>query len=108
VPRLPQPTLVTEVLVGQNQLVKKGDPLIRFDRRSYEYQVQQMQALPAKAKQNVKVLSADVLVAEQKVSKAKAQLDFDFYGEKLVAAQAKYDSQIGGVNTSVVEAETKL
>ncbi len=144
VPRLPEPTLVTEVLVQQNQPVKKGDPLIRFDRRPYEYQVQQMQALLAKAQQNVKVLSADVLVAEQKISKAKAQLDFDLYGEKLasglagqgagsveesqranaqakvgqaaleearaelVAAQAKYDSQIDGVNTSVVEAEAKL
>ena len=144
VPRLPQPTLVTEVLVQQNQPVKKGDPLIRFDRRPYEYQVQQMQALVAKAEQNVKVLGADVAVAEQKVTMAQAQLDFDLYGEKLasglagqgagseeesqranaqakvgqaalqearaelVAAQARYDSQINGVNTSVAEAEAKL
>ena len=80
VPRLPEPTIVTEVLVEQNQPVKKGDPLIRFDRRPYEYQVQQMQALVAKEKQNVKVLEADVLVAQQKVTMAQAQLDFDLYG----------------------------
>ncbi|MCB1705053.1 MAG: HlyD family secretion protein [Halioglobus sp.] len=144
VPRLPEPTLVTDVLVDQNQPVKKGDPLIRFDRRPYEYQVEQMRALVAKEKQNVKVLEADVLVAQQKVEKAQAQLDFDLYGQQLasglagqgagseeesqranaqakvgraalqearaelVAAQARYDSQIDGVNTSVAEAEAKL
>lgn len=144
VPRLPEPTLVTEVLVEQNQPVKKGQPLIRFDRRPYEYQVQQMQALVAKAKQNVQVLEADVLVAEQNVAKAQAELEYDLYNEKLaqglagqgagssedsqrataqarvgqaklmearaqlVAAQAKYDSQIDGVNTDVVEAQAKL
>ncbi len=144
VPRLPEPTIVTEVLVEQNQPVKKGDPLIRFDRRPYEYQVQQMQALVAKEKQNVKVLEADVLVAQQKVTMAQAQLDFDLYGQQLasglagqgagseeelqranaqakvgraalqearaelVAAQARYESQIDGVNTSVAEAEAKL
>jgi multidrug resistance efflux pump len=144
IPRLPEPTLVTEVLVEQNQQVKKGDPLIRFDRRPYEYQVQLMQAQVAKAKQNVEVLRADVLVAEQKVVKAQAQLDFDLYGEnlasglagqgagseeesqranaqakvgqaaleearaELVAAQARYYSEIDGVNTSVAAAEAKL
>ena len=144
VPRLPEPTLVTEVLVEQNQPVKKGDPLIRFDRRPYEYQVRQMQALLARAKQNVEVLKADVLVAEQKIAKAQAQLDYDRYGEQLasglagqgagsveeseranaqakvglatlreaeaelVAARAKYDSRIDGVNTSVAEAQAKL
>ncbi|MBK6512080.1 MAG: HlyD family secretion protein [Haliea sp.] len=144
VPRLPEPTLVTDVLVGQNQPVKKGDPLIQFDRRPYEYKVQQMQALVAEAKQNVKVLKADVDVAQQKIAMAQAQLDFDLFGEQLasglagkgagsveesqranaqakvgqatlqearaelVAAQARYDSQIDGVNTSVVNAEAKL
>jgi len=144
VPRLPQPTLVTEVLVEQNQPVKKGQPLIRFDRRPYEYKVREKQALLAKAKQNVQVLKADVLVAQQNVAKAQAQLDYDLYGQKLalglagqgagsqedsqranaqakvgkatlqeaqaqlVAAQARYDSEIDGVNTSVAEAEAQL
>ncbi|MEZ5571273.1 MAG: HlyD family secretion protein [Halioglobus sp.] len=144
VPRLPEPTLVTDVLVEQNQPVKKGQPLIRFDRRPYEYKVRQMQAMLARAKQNVQVLQADVTVAEQKIVQAQAQLDYDLYGEKLasglagqgagseedlqranaqakvgqaslqearaelVAAQAKYDSQIDGVNTEVAEAQAKL
>ena len=144
IPRLPHPTLVTEVLVEQNEPVKKGQPLIRFDRRQYEYDVRQKQALLAQAKQNVEVLKADVLVAQQNVAKAQAQLDYDLYDEQLasglagqgagsaeesqranaqakvgrasleearaqlVAAQAKFDSQVDGVNTSVVEAQAKL
>ncbi|MEZ5502460.1 MAG: biotin/lipoyl-binding protein [Halioglobus sp.] len=144
VPRLPEPTLVTDVLVAQNQSVKKGQPLIRFDRRPYEYKVQQKRALLAKAEQNVEVLKADVLVAEQKVAQAQASLDYDLYGEtlasglagqgagseedsqranaqakvgratlkeaeaELVAAQARFASQIDGVNSSVAEARAQL
>ena len=33
VPRLPEPTLLTEVVVKANVPVKKGDPLFRFDDR---------------------------------------------------------------------------
>ena len=40
IPRLPEPTLVTEVLVEENMPVKKGQPLFQFDRRPYEYKVQ--------------------------------------------------------------------
>jgi multidrug resistance efflux pump len=144
IPRLPHPTLVTDVLVDQNEPVKKGQPLIQFDRRPYEYDVRQKQALLAQAKQNVEVLKADVLVAQQNVAKAQAQLDYDLYDEQLaaglagqgagsaeesqranaqakvgratleearaqlVAAQAKFDSQVDGVNTAVVEAQAKL
>ena len=39
IPRLPEPTLVTAVLVKANDPVKKGQPLFQFDRRPYEYQV---------------------------------------------------------------------
>ncbi len=44
VPRLPEPTLVTAVLVAPNVPVKKGQPLFQFDRRPYEYQVRQLEA----------------------------------------------------------------
>ena len=60
VPRLPEPTLVTEVLVKEGAPVKKGQPLFQFDRRPYEYKVDQISAQLAAAKQNVNVLKADV------------------------------------------------
>jgi multidrug resistance efflux pump len=63
VPRLPEPTLVTAVLVEDNVPVKKGQPLFQFDRRSYEYKVQQVEAQLAEAKQNVLILQADVEMA---------------------------------------------
>src|SRR5271169_1719501 len=76
IPRLPEPTLVTAVLVEPNVPVKKGQPLFQFDRRPYEYKVKQLQAQLAQAKQNVLILKADVDVALQKVDKAKSDLEF--------------------------------
>src|SRR5271170_5046767 len=65
IPRLPEPTLVTDVLVEENVAVKKGQPIFQFDRRPYEYKVAQIQAQLAEAKQNVKILKAGVDVASQ-------------------------------------------
>jgi multidrug resistance efflux pump len=64
------------VLVEPNVPVKKGQPLFQFDRRPYEYKVNQLQAELAQAKQNVLILQADVDVATQKVDKAKSDLEF--------------------------------
>ena len=71
IPRLPEPTLVTEVLAKEGALVKKGQPLFQFDRRPYEYKIQQLEAQLAQAKLNVKVLSSDVEVAVNKVERLK-------------------------------------
>src|SRR5260221_3212860 len=76
VPRLSEPTLVTAVLVEPNVPVKKGQPLFQFDRRPYEYKVNQLQAQLGQAKQNVLILQADVDVATQKVDKAESDLKF--------------------------------
>ena len=79
VPRLPEPTLVTEVLVEENVPVKKGQPLFQFDRRPYEYKVAQISAQLAEAKQNVKVLKADVDIATQKSVRTKVELGYELY-----------------------------
>ena len=44
VPRLPEPTLVDAVLVEEGAAVKKGQPLFQFDRRPYQYKVDQISA----------------------------------------------------------------
>ena len=93
VPRLTEPTLVTAVLVEQNQPVKKGQPLFQFDRRPCQYKVNQLEAKLAQAKQQVLVLQADVAVAEQNVAKAKSQLVFGQYQQKL--AQGLADKNAG-------------
>jgi multidrug resistance efflux pump len=79
VPRLPEPTLVTEVLVEENVPVKKGQPIFQFDRRPYEYKMAQISAQLAEAKQNVNVLRADIDVATQKTVRTKVELGYELY-----------------------------
>jgi multidrug resistance efflux pump len=100
-PRLEEPTLVTEVLVTEGQQVKKGDPLIRLDRSIYEYQVQEAEAALAEAKQNVKILAADVDVAMQDVVRAEASLAYK------VAEAARYARLVQSRAASVEDAQRR-
>ncbi len=74
IPRLPDPTLVTAVLVKPDVPVKKGQPLFQFDRRPYEYQVRQLEAQLASAQEGmaaaaskIKQRQAAVVAANQDV-----------------------------------------
>ena len=82
-PRLPEPTLLTDVLVEPNVPVKKGQPLFQFDRRQYEFTVQQLEAEVAKAKQDVLILAADLDVNAEVIEKLKADLAYARYQLKL-------------------------
>jgi len=73
IPRLPEPTLVTGVLVAQNVPVKKGQPLFTFDRRPYEYKVNGIKAQLAGAQQKVRELKAQFDAATSTVAEVKAQ-----------------------------------
>ena len=86
---LAEPTLVTAVLVQPNVPVRKGQPLFQFDRRPYEFKVRQLEALLAKAKQDVLVLKADTAINVQKIAKLKADLDYATYQQKLSTNLAK-------------------
>lgn len=144
VPRLSEPTLVTAVLVEPDTPVKKGQPLIQFDRRPYEDKVKELAAQLAQAKQNVPILKANVEVAEQNVIKTQSELDYAKYQKQLYGvlasqgagpeedfqkwsaqikadeasvkgaqaeveeARLKYNSEIGGVNTTVAENQAEL
>src|SRR5271167_724574 len=104
IPRLPEPTLVTAVLVKPDVPVKKGQPLFQFDRRPYEFQVrqleaqleaasagavaakykvEQLQAGLASANQDVRMYKADVDAAEQKVVRSKSELEYSKYQQQL-------------------------
>jgi multidrug resistance efflux pump len=87
VPRLPEPTLVTAVLVQPDVPVKKGQPLFQFDRRPYEYQVRQLEsqldAVSAAAK------SSEYKVQQSKAGLAAANQDVQMYKADLDAAQQK-------------------
>ena len=109
IPRLPEPTLVTDVLVEENMPVKKDQPLFQFDRRPYEYKVQQLEAQLAEAKQNVLVLQADVEAATQKAARAKVELDYQQYQkglfDKLAKEQAVREEDVVQWATRVSSAE---
>jgi len=104
VPRLPEPTLVTAVLVKPDVPVKKGQPLFQFDRRPYEYQVAQLEAQLdaaaasseaakykveqlkaglASADQDVRMYKTDLEAAEQKVKRTKSDLEYAKYQQQL-------------------------
>ncbi len=67
IPRLPEPTLVTAVLVKPDTPVKKGQPLFQFDRRPYEYQVRQLEA-------QLDANSANITTAQYKIKQLDAEL----------------------------------
>ena len=100
IPRLPEPTLVTAVLVEPNVPVKKGQPLFQFDRRQYEYKVQQLEAELAEAKQDVLELKASLDIAEAEVKQAKASLgraETDLRSSRVRAKRLhRFKSQIDG------------
>src|SRR5277367_4121262 len=104
IPRLPEPTLVTAVLVKPDVSVKKGQPLFQFDRRPYEYQVRQLEAQQeaarasaesakykveqlkagvASADQDVRMYKADLDASEQKVVRTKSELEYAKYQQQL-------------------------
>jgi len=113
VPRLSEPTLVTAVLVEANTPVKKGQPLFQFDRRSYEYKVQQLEAQLAEAKQDVFVLKADEQIANEKVAHAKSELVYARYQKQLSERLAKTgagpeeDAQKWAAQMAMAEATVK-
>ncbi|MCO6045547.1 HlyD family efflux transporter periplasmic adaptor subunit [Aeoliella sp. ICT_H6.2] len=76
VPRLPEPTLLMDVLVEPDAQVKKGTPLFQFDKRIYEYRVQQAKAQLAAAQQRVLVLQANVDAVSQEVAQAQANKNY--------------------------------
>jgi multidrug resistance efflux pump len=67
IPRLPDPTIVTAVLVKPDVPVKKGQPLFQFDRRPYEYKVQQLEAEIAAGQERM-------TAAESKIEQSQAGL----------------------------------
>ena len=109
IPRLPEPTLVTDVLVEENMPVKKGQPLFQFDRRPYEYKVRQLEAQLAEAKQNVLVLQSNVAAATQTATRAKVELDYQQYQkgifDKLAKEQAVREEDVVQRATTVAAAQ---
>lgn len=118
IPRLPEPTLVTAVLVEPNVPVKKGQPLFQFDRRPYQYKVDQLEASLAKAKQDVLVLKSDVEINAEKIARLRSELVYAKYQEKLSTGLAnqgagpeedaqKWTAQVAAYEAGIKEAQAE-
>jgi multidrug resistance efflux pump len=101
VPRLPEPTLVTDVLVAPDCPVKKGDPLFQFDRRPYEPKVRQLEAEIRGAEAKVLTHTHQVAAAAHKVTQLQAALVAAGYDVRILAQ----DVQAGGDKVSKVRSE---
>lgn len=65
---------VTEVFVQPNQAVKRGDPLVRLDRRQYEAMLAQAQATIEARKADIQRAEADILQQKAQLAQARAQV----------------------------------
>lgn len=118
-PWLPEPTLLTEVLVEPNTLVRKGDPLYRFDDTVFRLQAQEAEAQLISAQQNAQILEQDVAGAQQALARSKAQLSFSTsqqgrYTNLVPQGGARqdeldrWDQQVVEDTASVAEADANL
>ncbi|WP_170374944.1 HlyD family secretion protein [Ruegeria atlantica] len=119
VPRLTEPTILTEVLVEPNTEVKKGDPLYRFDDTVFALEVEEATAQLVAAEQNAKILEQDVIAASEAIERANAQLAYALTQqaryENLVPAGGarqdeldRWDEQVTEDQAQVKEAEANL
>ncbi|NOD45994.1 MULTISPECIES: HlyD family secretion protein [unclassified Ruegeria] len=88
VPKLTQPTILTEVLVEPNTQVTKGDPLYRFDDTVFSLAVDNAKAQLVAAEQNAKILEQDVIASTEAVERANAQLAY------AQTQQARYENLV--------------
>ena len=117
-PRLSEPTLVTAVLVEPNVPVKKGQPLFQFDRRPYQFKVDQLTASLAAARQNVLVLQNDIQIYADKIRKLQSELEYAHYQQLLSTELAeqgagpeeeaqKWTAQVAAYKAAISEARAE-
>ncbi len=119
VPKLTQPTILTEVLFEPNTQVAKGDPLYRFDDTVFSLAVNNAEAQLVAAQQNAKILEQDVIAATEAIERANAQLAYAMTQkaryENLVPAGGarqdeldRWDEQVTEDQAQVKQAEANL
>ncbi|WP_170569680.1 HlyD family secretion protein [Ruegeria atlantica] len=112
VPRLTQPTVLTEVLVEPNTEVKKGDALYRFEDTVFALEVEEAKAQLVAAQQNAKILEQDVIVAFEAVERANAQLAYALTQQKryenLVPAGGARQDELDRWNEQVTEDQAQI
>ena len=99
VPKLTQPTILTDVFVTPNQPVQEGDPLYQFDDTIFQLERDAAAAQLAVAEQNVKIMEQDLIAASESVERANAKLAY------AKSQQARYEKLVpqGGARQDDLE-----
>ncbi|MEX0306878.1 MAG: HlyD family secretion protein [Ruegeria sp.] len=112
VPRLTQPTILSEVLVEPNTWVTKGEPLYKFDDTVFSLAVDKANAQLVAAQQNAKILEQDVIAAGEAVERTNAQLAYALTEqaryENLVPAGGARQDELDRWNEQVAEDQAKI
>ncbi len=112
VPRLTQPTILTDVLVEPNTWITKGEPLYKFDDTVFSLAVDKANAQLVAAQQNAKILEQDVIAASEAVERANAQLAYaqteQARYENLVPAGGARQDELDRWNEQVAEDQAKI
>ena len=112
VPRLTEPTILSEVLVEPNTEVKKGAPLYRFDDTVFKLEVAEATAQLVAAEQNAKILEQDLIAASEAVERANAQLAYALTQqaryENLVPAGGARQDELDRWNEQVAEDQAQI
>jgi membrane fusion protein (multidrug efflux system) len=84
---------VAEVLVKDNQAVKKGEVLVKLDPRDYQAALEQAQAQLALAESEARSAGVDIPRTQQNVASGTSSADAQLLGAQadLLRAQASYD-----------------
>jgi membrane fusion protein, multidrug efflux system len=94
---------VTDVFVQPNQAVKRGDPLVRLDRRQYEAMLAQAQAT-MDARQ-ADILRAEADIAQQRAQLAQARAQAEAASLSLTHAQREYERYAPLISTGATTEE---
>ena len=97
---------VSEILVDDNQLVTKGQLLVKLDPRDYQAELQQQQANLAAAKKQAQVAQANIALAAKQ---ARAQ-NTQAYGEidAALASLANSEAAVAAAKANIPEAQAQL
>jgi membrane fusion protein (multidrug efflux system) len=91
---------VAAVLVGDNQVVKTGDILVRIEDRDFTARLDQANAAIATAKANVATINSQIAYQQARVAQAQAQLEAG--NAEARRAQQQYDRYTKLVNDKVI------
>jgi len=94
---------VTDVFVQPNQAVKRGDPLVRLDRRQYQAMLEQAQATIDARQADILRVEADILQQQAQLAQARAQAQAARLS--LVHAQQEYERYAPLVSTGATTEE---